>query len=79
MGVWTAEFSNDPENDFNLYVELLEDDEYKARIYYDTNEIVCIRFYGGSEAILSFDWLSGIIKELSSTYSKKTQPSSDGQ
>jgi hypothetical protein len=29
---WTAELTNDPDNDFRLYLELLEDDEFRGRI-----------------------------------------------
>ena len=79
MGIWTADFSNDPENDFNLYVELLEDDEYKARLYYDMDERLYLRFYGGSEVILCVDWLTGIIKDMATSRINKSQPTSDEQ
>lgn len=77
MGMWTAEFSNDPENDYNIYVELLEDDEYKARLYCDKDETLLLRFYGGNGGILPIDWLSKIVEELGDIHGKKSQPNSD--
>ena len=32
MSQWAAEITNNPDKDYELYVELLEDDEYRARI-----------------------------------------------
>lgn len=64
MTNWTADFTNDPERDFDLYVELMEDDEFKAKLYYNDMNKICLYFYGGVETTVPFEWLTGVVDAL---------------
>jgi hypothetical protein len=57
MPHWTSEFTNDPDQDQRLYLELLEDDEYRARVYRDEAGRLMLRVYGGGEARIPLKWL----------------------
>lgn len=57
---WTAEITNDPTRSFELYVELLEDGEYKARLQRNTAGEPEIVFYGGNRCSMPWPWLSGV-------------------
>jgi hypothetical protein len=63
---WSAEISNDPIKDFNLYAELLGDGEYKGRIFRDeTGELVLV-IYGRENVQVPLRWLQSISEELES-------------
>ena len=62
MSQWAAEITNNPDKDYELYVELLEDDEYRARIEKSSQEQLVLRVYNTEhEVSLPVDWLVQVI------------------
>ena len=62
MGQWAAEITNNPDKDYELYVELLEDDEYRARIEISSPEQLVLRVYNTEQDVfLPVDWLVQVI------------------
>jgi hypothetical protein len=58
MAEWTAEITNDPDHDYDLYIELLEGDEYRGRIFRTTSGELALGLYEGHSAIeIPLDWL----------------------
>ena len=43
MSQWAAEITNNPAKDYELYVEFLEDDEYRGRIEISSHEQLVLR------------------------------------
>jgi hypothetical protein len=62
MSQWAAEITNNPDKDYELYVELLEDDEYRARIEKSSQEQLVLRVYNTEQDVsLPVDWLVQVI------------------
>ena len=62
MSQWAAEITNNPDKDYELYVELLENDEYKARIEIASQEQLVLRVYNTEQDVsLPVDWLVQVI------------------
>jgi hypothetical protein len=62
MSQWTAEITNNPDKDYALYVELLENDEYRARIEICSPEQLVLRVYNTEQDVsLPVDWLVQVI------------------
>ena len=62
MSQWAAEITNNPDKDYELYVELLEDDEYMARIEISSPEQLVLRVYNTEQDVsLPVDWLVKVI------------------
>ena len=62
MSQWAAEITNNPDKDYELYVELLEDNEYKARIEIASQEQLVLRVYSTEQDVsLPVDWLVQVI------------------
>ena len=62
MSQWAAEITNNPDKDYELYVELLEDDEYRARIEKSSQEQLVLRVYNTEQDVsLPVDWLMQVI------------------
>ena len=62
MSQWAAEITNNPDKDYELYVELLEDDEYRARIEISSPEQLVLRVYSTEQDVsLPIDWLMQVI------------------
>ena len=62
MSQWVAEITNKPAKDYELYVELLEDDEYRARIEMSDSESLVLTVYNtATDVSLPVDWLLHII------------------
>jgi len=62
MSQWTAEITNNPDRDYELYVELLENDEYRARIEISSQEQLVLRVYNTEHDVsLPVDWLVQVI------------------
>lgn len=58
---WSADVTNDPERDYALYLEILEDDEFRARLQRnDGNELVLV-CYEPMKAIPAL-WLADLIQ-----------------
>ena len=57
MSQWAAEITNNPEKDYELYVELLEDDEYRARIeMVDAASLVLRVYHTETDVVLPVEW-----------------------
>jgi hypothetical protein len=81
MSQWAAEITNNPDKDYELYIELLEDDEYRARIEISSQEQLVLRVYNTEHDVsLPIDWLVQVIvmakKELCQSLPGETQPPS---
>ena len=61
---WTADITNDPTRNFELYVELLEDDRYRARLRRSAAGELERAFYGGEACQIPWTWLSGIVSRF---------------
>ena len=62
MSQWAAEITNNPDKDYELYVELLEDDEHRARIELSSPEQLILRVYNTEKDVsLPIDWLVQVI------------------
>jgi len=62
MSQWAAEITNNPDKDYELYVELLENDEYRARIEISSPEQLVLRVYNTQQDVsLPVDWLVKVI------------------
>ena len=62
MSQWAAEITNNPDKDYELYVELLENDEYRARIEISSPEQLVLRVYNTEQDVsLPVDWLVKVI------------------
>ena len=62
MSQWVAEITNNPDKDYELYVELLENDEYRARIEISSPEQLVLRVYNTEQDVsLPVDWLVQVI------------------
>ena len=58
MSQWAAEITNNPDKDYELYVELLEDDEHRARTELSSPEQLILRVYNTEKDVfLPVDWL----------------------
>ena len=62
MDQWAAEITNNPDKDYELYIELLKDDEYRARIEISSQEQLVLRVYSTEHDVsLPVDWLVQVI------------------
>jgi hypothetical protein len=62
MSQWAAEITNNPDKDYELYVELLEDDEYRARIEISSQQQLVLRVYSTEQDVsLPVDWLMQVV------------------
>lgn len=58
---WTAETGNDPEQDFDLIVELLEDGEYRGRVRRSPAGGLELQIYPGEGFSVPADWLEMVL------------------
>ncbi len=65
MSKWTADFANDPKNDYALIVEILHNGEDVAVIKNGKYGLELIWFAHGNDLIIPLDWLLGLINEAS--------------
>jgi len=60
--MWSAEITNDPTNDYDLYIELLENEVYKGRLTLNsTGQLVLTLYSSETHACIPVDWLEEII------------------
>jgi hypothetical protein len=52
MGQWTAEVTNDPNDGFQLYFELLEDEKYRGRVSLGVDGNVLLTVYSSPDAVI---------------------------
>ena len=72
MNRWTADFSNDPDDNYNLVIEILQDEEYVARIK-QTPQGLTIEWYPQKKLLLvPLDWLSKLLIEAQSSLAEKS-------
>lgn len=62
MSSWSAEITNDPEKDYDLYVELLEDDQYRGRLIRAQDGSLQLVVYSTDKNLsVPAEWLRSII------------------
>jgi len=66
---WTADFTNDPNDDYNLIVEILYNKEEVAVIKQGEQGLEMKCYPNQSDLIIPVDWLLGLIQE----YKKRIQ------
>ena len=55
---WTAEVTNDPDNDYDLYIELLEEGEFRGKIFRDASGELVMHLYEDRPALsIPLEWL----------------------
>ena len=60
--MWSAELTNNPEQEYLLYIELLEDDVYRGRIELDGEGQPILRIYPTeSGTFIPGNWLKDIL------------------
>lgn len=63
MSGWTADFANDPFDDYNLIVELLFNDEDVAVIK-QSNDGLEMKWYASDKDLtIPVEWLNGLLRE----------------
>lgn len=63
MNEWTADFTNDPFDDYNLIVEILFNDEEVAVIKQGSDGLM-IKWYASDEDhLIPIDWLNALLNE----------------
>lgn len=60
---WSADWTNDPDRGFDLYLELLEGDEYRGRIFRDDDGNMVLLLYGPNNLTIPLAWLRGLIDD----------------
>ena len=63
MKQWTADFVNDPYDDYNLIVEILYDDEEIAVIKRGQQGLEMKCYPNKEELTIPIDWLAGLFSE----------------
>lgn len=63
MKNWTADFTNNPFDDYNLIVEILCDDEEIAVIRQTSNGLELKWYPNDAELFVPLDWLSELLIE----------------
>ena len=63
MNNWSADFGNDPYDDYNLIVEILCDNEEIAVIKQGQNGLNLIWYPNEEEISMPVDWLLGLLEE----------------
>jgi len=61
MNLWTADWTNDPNDDYNLTLEILYNDKDVAVIKRSPNGLI-LKWYASPEGlVIPVDWLSGLL------------------
>ena len=61
MNQWTADWTNDPDDDYNLTLEILCNDRDVAVIKRSPNGLI-LKWYTSPEGlVIPVDWLSGLL------------------
>jgi hypothetical protein len=61
---WTSEITNDPANDYALYVELLENGKYRGRIVKEQDGELMLVMYGREDVKVPLRWLCLLHEQL---------------
>lgn len=63
MNNWNSEITNNPDDDYNLYIELLNGEDYVGKIFRDTDKKLKLQVYSDeSTSSIPCDWLMKIIE-----------------
>lgn len=62
MEEWDSEITNNPNDDFNLYIEIIERDNYVGRIYRDRDNMLKLQLYSDKSINIPCEWLSALIE-----------------
>lgn len=65
---WTVDFTNDPNNDYELMIEILCNGEDVGVIKYEKSELTFILFAHSKDITIPFDWLFGGMKEVNKKF-----------
>ena len=68
---WTADFTNDPNNDYELMIEILCNGEDIGVIKREKSKLTFILFAHGKDLAIPFNWLLGIMNEANKNLSPK--------
>jgi len=63
MGSWAADIGNDPDDDYNLIMEILFDNEYVATIKRSPNGPTIKWYPNKNELTIPVNWLADILEE----------------
>ena len=63
MKQWTADFASDPDDDYNIIVEILYDDEDVAVIKYGRDGPEMTWYPSKEKLVIPVKWLSGLLVE----------------
>lgn len=63
---WTSEITNDPNNDYELVVELLMDEEYIGRIASGDGGLVLKVYPRNDPVVIPLPWLVGVFNQAQS-------------
>lgn len=62
MPSWTAEITNNPEKDYSLCIELLQNDVAKARIERNPSGQLVVKIYPTDELVdIPAEWLASVL------------------
>ena len=62
MAQWTADVANDPNQDGDLVLELMEDGEYRARLLKSPDGKIIVEVYDTGQFSMPFAWLEEIVE-----------------
>jgi hypothetical protein len=71
---WTADFTNDPFDDYNLITEILLDDEEVAVIKREENGLNIKWYSNEKEMNIPFDWFLGLMLEIRNRMRSNADP-----
>jgi hypothetical protein len=80
---WNADITNDPDDDFNLYIELLEgedqeSEEYRGRITRNANDDLILTIYPSDSSVeIPLDWLLSIVAGAEKDLLRKDDPANN--
>lgn len=61
MDNWNAEITNNPDDDYPLYIEIIKNENHIGRIIRDENQELRLHFYN-EESNITCEWLLKIIE-----------------
>jgi len=68
---WTADFTNDPNNDYELMIEILCNDEDIGVIKPGKYGLEFILFSHSNDIVIPFDWILALMNEANGKLVKK--------
>ena len=63
MTNWLAEITNNPDDDYNLIIEISNNDESIARIYKTNNQLMFQMYETGKKIDVPMDWLCSVFEK----------------